>query len=507
VTVHLLFLKMKLLKLFLVVFLQIYSTSATPSVLIVGAGPAGIAAAARLLSNGHTNVRLLEAENRVGGRVDSVFFGEAYVDLGAESCHGTKDNAVYELVKDFDVLRHTEAPTKIYHSSRRSIDDEFSQELVEIIASIYSPDGHRDEVEGKSVGQYCIDKFNSTIFERYQERPEKLEVAKSSTELFHHIVLGFEGAFSWFEPSAKNDYTECDGDLELNWNGFGYKTVLEALTRKFPNPSDQLPFDQTVLLNKEVVKVLWNESSSENSVMVICSDHSSFTADHLIWTPSIGVLKERHQKIFVPRLPKEKREAIKEIGFGAVMKVAMYFKRRWWTPETNFTGFHFIWSEHDANLLRKEFPEGPLKEGRSWLTELFSVVPAPNNPHVLVAWLTGDMIPEIESMANDTMIQGLEFALKKFLGHEYNITKPDAIIRTYWHTNGHFRGSYSFQTVQARKNKITAEVELAVPLLNKDGRPIVQFAGEASHPYFYSTVHGAIETGYREADRLINLYK
>jgi hypothetical protein len=39
------------------------------------------------------------------------------------------------------------------------------------------------------------------------------------------------------------------------------------------------------------------------------------------------------------------------------------------------------------------------------------------------------MIPEIESMANDTMIQGLEFALKKFLGHEYNITKPDAIIR------------------------------------------------------------------------------
>lgn len=157
-TVHLLFFKMKLLKLFLVVFLQIYSTSATPSVLIVGAGPAGIAAATRLLPNGHTNVRLLEAENRVGGRVDSVFFGEAYVDLGAESCHGTKDNAVYELVKDFDVLRHTETPTKIYHSSRRSIDEEFSQELVEIITSIYSPDGHRDEVEGKSVGQYCIDK-------------------------------------------------------------------------------------------------------------------------------------------------------------------------------------------------------------------------------------------------------------------------------------------------------------------------------------------------------------
>lgn len=29
------------------------------------------------------------------------------------------------------------------------------------------------------------------------------------------------------------------------------------------------------------------------------------------------------------------------------------------------------------------------------------------------------------------------------------------------------------------------------------------FAGEATHPYYYSTVHGAIETGYREADRVL----
>lgn len=50
-------------------------------------------------------------------------------------------------------------------------------------------------------------------------------------------------------------------------------------------------------------------------------------------------------------------------------------------------------------------------------------------------------------------------------------------------------------------------MELAKPILNKEGRPILQFAGEASHPYFYSTVHGAIETGFREADRIINLYK
>jgi len=32
------------------------------------------------------------------------------------------------------------------------------------------------------------------------------------------------------------------------------------------------------------------------------------------------------------------------------------------------------------------------------------------------------------------------------------------------------------------------------------------FAGEATHPYFYSTTHGAMLTGKREAERIISMY-
>lgn len=53
---------------------------------------------------------------------------------------------------------------------------------------------------------------------------------------------------------------------------------------------------------------------------------------------------------------------------------------------------------------------------------------------------------------------------------------------------------------------MTAE-KLAEPIVNGMGKPIIQFAGEATNEEHYACVHGAIESGWREADRLIDLYK
>lgn len=53
-------------------------------VVVVGAGAAGIAAATKLVSNGFKNVTVLEAENRIGGRINTVPFGANVVDMGAQ---------------------------------------------------------------------------------------------------------------------------------------------------------------------------------------------------------------------------------------------------------------------------------------------------------------------------------------------------------------------------------------------------------------------------------------
>ena len=51
-------------------------TIENPRIVVIGAGPSGIAAASKLFENGFKNVTILEAENRIGGRVYTTKFGK-----------------------------------------------------------------------------------------------------------------------------------------------------------------------------------------------------------------------------------------------------------------------------------------------------------------------------------------------------------------------------------------------------------------------------------------------
>lgn len=53
-------------------------------IIIIGAGAAGFATASKLMSHGFQNIIILEAENRFGGRVDTIPFGANVVDMGAQ---------------------------------------------------------------------------------------------------------------------------------------------------------------------------------------------------------------------------------------------------------------------------------------------------------------------------------------------------------------------------------------------------------------------------------------
>lgn len=73
-------------------------------IIVIGAGAAGIAATSRLLQSGFSNVSVLEAEHRIGGRIHTIPFASNVVDLGAQWCHGEQGNVVHEMAAPLALL-------------------------------------------------------------------------------------------------------------------------------------------------------------------------------------------------------------------------------------------------------------------------------------------------------------------------------------------------------------------------------------------------------------------
>ncbi|XP_048395420.1 spermine oxidase isoform X2 [Stegostoma tigrinum] len=78
-----------------------------PRIVVIGAGLAGLSAAKKLLANGFTDIVILEASERIGGRVQSVKLGCATFDLGATWIHGAHGNPIYQLAEDHGLLEET----------------------------------------------------------------------------------------------------------------------------------------------------------------------------------------------------------------------------------------------------------------------------------------------------------------------------------------------------------------------------------------------------------------
>lgn len=108
----------------------------------------------------------------------------------------------------------------------------------------------------------------------------------------------------------------------------------------------------------------------------------------------------------------------------------------------------------------------------------------------------------MERMDDETVINGCMFLFEKFLSKSMNFQRPIDVRTTRWATNKHFLGTYSYHSITTDLLKTSSE-DLALPINNPLGRPCLLFAGEATHPKYFGTVHGAIETGYREAERVL----
>lgn len=165
--------------------------------------------------------------------------------------------------------------------------------------------------------------------------PDKLR--SKFFEWFHQFSNSIDGCDTWFDNSMSNfvEYHECPGNGATAWKQGGYANILKILLVSFERINLIGYFICIILssllllflLLQEKVNVLTSNNFQEeyvklehtvtcidynkDGVYVKCDNGNSFSANHVIVTVSLGVLKEKYDDLFKFNLPQQKIDAIK----------------------------------------------------------------------------------------------------------------------------------------------------------------------------------------------------
>uniref|UniRef100_A0A8B9GJE3 Amine oxidase domain-containing protein n=1 Tax=Amazona collaria TaxID=241587 RepID=A0A8B9GJE3_9PSIT len=471
-------------------------------VVVVGAGLAGLGAVQRLRGTDSGSVRLLEAASHPGGRVRTRPFGLA--EMGAHWIHGpSPGNPVFCLATRYGLLGpeaareenqraeaggHPSLPSITYGSSGRALSPQAVREAHDLFDTLLA--SARDfrgaeKPPAPSVGQYVRTEITRRVPLAILATCLKLECCISGTHSMDLVAL---------EPFG--EYISLPG-LDCTFPG-GYSRLPERMLSTLP--------EGTVLLNKAVRTIQWQGSFREEGdnardypVRVECEDGDTFLADHVIVTVPLGFLKERHQDFFQPPLPERKAEAIRRLGFGTNNKIFLEFEQPFWEPQQQL--IEVVW-ENESPL---EKPSTDLKA--NWFKKLigFVVLQPPEHGHVLCGFIAGKESEYMETLSDAEVLSTMTHVLQSAPTGNPLLPTPRSMLRSQWHSTPYTRGSYSYVAVGSSGDDIDI---LAQPLPEdpKDPRPLqLLFAGEATHRTFYSTTHGALLSGWREAERLNQL--
>lgn len=431
-------------------------------VIVIGAGAAGLAAARRLSAR-RLRVSVIEARDRIGGRVlwTDGSDGREIVELGAEFIHGRAPETMALL--------------------RRS-----GGSAVEI-------DGDSWTFSGDSVLKRDADDFRSAtdIFEgvrdltadesvdRYLRRFESDPTAAARIPLARAFVEGFDAA----DPAIAGVFGIADElrsgvDYATHRPSQGYGPLFGRLRDECVAAGVALEFSAVVR------RVVWRAGE----VVVVANVGGAmreFVGKAAVVTLPVGVLRaaeERSRVDFDPQLPLRSRDAFENIEMGHVTKVALRFRSPFW-----------------------ELVEGGRCEGASFFRCPSGDFPAywtqrPLPGASIIAWAGGTKAIRLNGLPSDELVERAFAGFARLFGDAAFARSAliDGVVHD-WSTDPFAQGAYSYLVVGGSG----ARAALGAPV-----EKTLFFAGEATSTDGQGgTVNGAIASGERAAREVVEAFR
>jgi monoamine oxidase len=436
---------MKRLKILQAIESGLGQTQTNQKIIIIGAGVAGLTAAQILHKTGFDDITILEASPQLGGRVRTLKdFAQQSIELGAGEIHG-RNSILFELIKKQDKVIFTYSdifqeyyfiPPKLW--SEDDLSEDFEDEwfnVLEVMEDLENYDGEEDISIADFLSQTGIDK-------KLAHLPESWISAEFGTNTENISIQNYREIQKNWTAGSQNFILKQDSFMSI---------LEEAFEEIIPK----------ILFEKPVQTVDYTQSK----IQVITTTWQNFEADKVIVTVPLGVLKQ-NKITFLPELPPLKQQAIQTLGIDSGIKIILAFKQRFWAD--------------DLGVVYAK-PENMIPEF------YFS---SQNHIPVLTGYVMGKKAKQLAESPED-MIQIALRELDEMFGKEQATMYFAEGTYVDWGQEPYILGAYSYPSFGADEARKT----LAESVDNK-----LFFAGEATnysgHP---STVHGAIETGYRVA--------
>jgi monoamine oxidase len=436
-------------------------------VLIIGAGVAGLAAASALLRAG-MSVQMLEARDRIGGRIwtqhDSSF--PAPVELGAEFIHG-KPREIWSIVESRG-LAVTEVPQDHFMAPRTRIDSRRDM---------------MDEIE-RATERLRRERNCEQSIAEVLKTPQSDPTLRRLGHSLEAYVSNFHAAdVSRFSIRALLQSADAAEEVEGD-RAFRLVRGYDQITAEF---EEQLKQKRVTLRLRTIVKrIHW----ARGRVRLSAGSGATWIARAALITLPLGVLQAaasaRAAVEFQPALP-QKQAAIGRMAMGHTFRIVLRFRERFWeNTEPAETGVSREKMETFSFLHGLELPI-PV-----WWSTRPLIAP------VLTGWIGGPAAEQLAGRSEKWIVkQACESLARVFHVNEREVKKQ--LLDWHYHdwTSDPFsRGAYSYMPVGGRG----AAEELAAPV-----ERTLFFAGEATEVSGHNaTVHGAIRTGIRAAQQILN---